>query len=367
MSAPQSPIIIGEIEAALRSGSPDKRVKMLMSVTDLFIAGAPGYGELDTALFEDVFGHLIAEVESTALAALSVRLAPLANAPAGTIRTLARHDAAEVAGPVLKQSAHLTDGDLIEIARSKSQAHLAHIARRARINEPVTDALVEHGDADVASEVAANAGARISELTMAKLIMRADGDDRLTGAMSRRADITPAMFRQLLLQATQAVRAKLLAAAQPDQQAAIRQVLDEISAQVAAPPPRDFAHAQRVVSVFSQDTQITREKILEFADTDRVTEMIAALSVLSGVPPAQIDRLFHSANAFGLMVLCKSVDLAWNAAYSVIMTRPQADKAQAGLHAQFGELSVPSAQKLVHFWLGRQKVVRNFQGAPAAK
>jgi uncharacterized protein (DUF2336 family) len=367
MPATERPII-GEIEEVLRSGSPDKRIKILMSVTDLFVAGAPGYGEIDTKLFDDVFGQLIAQVESTALGELSARLAPLANAPAATIGALARHDAAEVAGPVLKRSTRLSDSDLIEIARTKSQAHLASIARRPHINEPVTDALVDNGDADVANEVAVNAGARISDLTMAKLVMRADGDDRLTGAMSQRADISPAMFRQLLLQATEAVRAKLLAAAKPGQQAAIRQVLDEISTQVAVPPaPRDFTQAQRVISLFSQDTDLTRERIMEFADSGRVAEVIASLSVLSGVPANQIDQLFQSTNAFGLMVLCKSVDLIWDAARAVVTARPQSLGAQNGLRDQFNQLSVQSAQKLVHFWLGRQKVSGNFRKPAATK
>jgi uncharacterized protein (DUF2336 family) len=41
-----------------------------------------------------------------------------------------------MAGPVLVNSEQLTDGDLIEIAKSKSQAHLTMIARRAQLNEP---------------------------------------------------------------------------------------------------------------------------------------------------------------------------------------------------------------------------------------
>ena len=366
--APKNPII-SEIEQAIRGGSPDRRIKVLMGVTDLFVAGAPGYSETDTKLFDDVIGHLIKQVESAALVELSARLAAIPNAPEGTIQSLARHDAIEVSGPVLKQSARLSDKDLIEIVQTKSKAHLANIARRPRINEPVTDVLVDNGDAAVATEVADNAGARISHLTMAKLVMRADGDDRLAGAISRRADIPPAMFRQLLLQATAAVRTKLLASAKPEQQAIIKQILDEISAQVAETPPvaRDFTQAQRVVSIFSQDTDLTRMKVMEFADNDRIAEMIAGLSALSGVPSDQIDRLFQSSNPFGLMVLCKSVDLAWNMAFAVIGTRPDAQRSPDGLREQFNELSVPSAQKLIHFWLGRQKVFRNFQQPPVPK
>jgi uncharacterized protein (DUF2336 family) len=354
--------IVGEIEAALRSGSGEKRVKILMSVTDLFIGGAAKYTEDETALFDDVMGHLIDYVESTALAEVSARLAPVSNAPIGAIRRLARDGAIEISGPVLQQSPRLTDADLIEIATTKSQAHLASIARRSQINEPVTEALVDNGDADVANEVTINSGARLSQLTMAKLVMRADGDDRLAGAISRRADLTPAMFRKLLMQATEAVRSKMLASANAGQQAMIKQILDEMAAQVGkqSPPARSYADAKRVVAVFSQDTDLTKLKILEFADSNRIAEMIAAISVMGGVPVEQIDRLFQASNGFALMVLCKSIGLEWNTAYSVIAASPDGHSAHAELRDQYNELSVQAAQKLIHFWQGRQKVARNF-------
>jgi hypothetical protein len=55
-----------------------------MSVADLFVAGAPGYSETDTKLFDDVIGHLIEQAESAALVDLSAWLAAIPNAPMGT-------------------------------------------------------------------------------------------------------------------------------------------------------------------------------------------------------------------------------------------------------------------------------------------
>jgi uncharacterized protein (DUF2336 family) len=336
-----------------------------MSVTDLFIGGAPRYSEEETRLFDDVMQHLIDHVENTALAALSARLAPIENAPLGTIRRLARNDAVEVAGPVLNQSPRLSDTDLIEIASTKSQAHLTYIARRPRLNFAVTDALVDHGNIDVANEVALNAGAQLSQLTAAKLVLRADGDGRLAESLARRADISPAMFRSLIVQATDAVREKLLASAPPELHDAIRKVLSEISAEIAKPAraQKDYAEARRVVAAFSQDTKLTRMKILEFADAGCVTEMIVALSVLSGVPVAHIERLVEEASGFGLMVLCRSIALDWNTVQSVLIVREGAlaDSSYDELRAQHAELSVASASKLIHFWSGRQKVSDKFR------
>jgi uncharacterized protein (DUF2336 family) len=353
--------IIGEIEAVLNGSSAAKRIQILMSVTDLFIGAAPKYTPDETVLFDDVLGHLIEQVEKTALAELSRRLAPIPNAPAGIIRSLAFDDAIEVSGPVLNQSVQLRDEDLIVIAESKSQTHLANIARRVRLNEPVTEALVDNGDATVANEVAANTGARFSELAMAKLVMRADGDDRLSGAISQRSDISPDNFRRLLLQATKAVRTKFLALANPGHKDMVRKILDEISAQNYQAPatPLKYSEARLTVSGLGQDTEQIKVKILQFAVEGRVAETIAALSVLSKVPIEQVDSLFHSANSFGLMTLCKATAMDWNTAVAVIQAR-QDDSSTDGLLEQYEKLSIASAQKLMHFWMGRQSVKRNF-------
>lgn len=361
--------LIREIESALNGGSSEKRHSILMSVTDLFVAGAKQYADAEIRLFDDVIQRLIDHVETAALAALSARLAPLENAPLGTIRQLARNDAVEIAAPVLKQSPRLSDADLIEIAATKSQAHLTHIARRSTLNTAVTEALVDHGNIDVANEVALNSGAKLSQLTVAKLVLRADGDGRLAETLARRADISPAMFRRLIVQATDAVRQKLLASAPPHLHDAIRKVLSEISAQIAKPAQaqRNYADAQRLVARFSQDTDLTRAKILEFADAGRVTEMLVALSILSGVPVGHVEKLAEEESGFGLMVLCRSIVLDWNTVQSVLAMRggALADKSYDDLCEQYAELSVASAARLIHFWSGRQRVSEKFWPRPA--
>ncbi|HZL38818.1 MAG TPA: DUF2336 domain-containing protein [Pseudolabrys sp.] len=360
---PKNPII-NEIESALRADSGDKRTKVLMSVTDLFIGGAAKYSYFQTKLFDDVLVHLIERVESSALVEIATRLASVPNAPVDTIRQLAWNDAIGISGPILSTSPRLSDSDLIEIAKTKSQAHLASIARRAHLNEDVTDVLVDHGDADVANEVAINSGALCSSLTMAKLVLRAHGDNQLTESMSRRTDIPPQMFHQLLTQATEVVRTKLLASAKPDQKDTIKTVMDEISTQVIKSPlaPRDYTKAKRTIAALSQDTNLIRTKVIEFTDTKHIAEVIAGLASINGLMVDQADKIFYAPTCFGLMILCKASALPWKTTYAVIRARPTGLEAQVAshdeLHDQFSELSILSAQTLVRFWQGRQKVVQ---------
>jgi uncharacterized protein (DUF2336 family) len=122
--------LIAELEEAIESGSKDKRIDALRRVTDLFLADADRLTDLQIEIFDDVLGHLIKRIETKALAELSRRLAPIHNAPLEMVRQLARNDDITVAEPILAASARLSDGDLVEIASTKTQAHLLVISMR---------------------------------------------------------------------------------------------------------------------------------------------------------------------------------------------------------------------------------------------
>jgi uncharacterized protein (DUF2336 family) len=132
----------GDLEAAIQIDWNDQRITTLRRVTDLLLAHADRLNEAQIDIFDDAFGHLTKGIGSKVLAELGGRLASVENAPPETVRRLARDDDIAVAGPVLAQSARLTTGDLVEIAKTKSKAHLMAIAGRAPIGEFVTDALL---------------------------------------------------------------------------------------------------------------------------------------------------------------------------------------------------------------------------------
>ncbi len=55
----------------------------------------------------------------------------------------------------------------------------------------MTDILVERGNAEIAARLAANPGAKLSELGFVKLINRAKTDVALAGTIAARTDIPP--------------------------------------------------------------------------------------------------------------------------------------------------------------------------------
>jgi len=348
--------IIDELEVALKTNSPERHHSILKSVTDLFLAGRDRITEEVSSVFDDVIVRLIDHVESRARVELSWDLAPIANAPSTVIRRLASDNDITVAGPVLTKSPRLTDQNLIEVAESKGQSHLNKIAERAQLSPGVTDVLVDRGDREVVTKVAGNTGARFSKTGMSMLAMRASGDNELTQAMTRRPDISPALFKRLLSHATEEARQRMLAEAVPADRDAINRVLAQIANQAGTKTvtTKEYAAARRLVHSFSQDTEHTRAKVLQFADGNRIAELIAALSILSGVPIALVSRLICDSEPFGAMVMCKAIGLKWIVAHAVLNTLPgRADEREAKLEEmsdEYRRLSSEAAKRLLGYW-----------------
>jgi uncharacterized protein (DUF2336 family) len=223
MTASQS--LIDELEAAVQGQSSDKRTETLRRVTDLFLGSAEQFNPEQVGLFGDVLSHLTNQVANNVLAELGTKLAPIDNAPNAIIRKLAYHDEISVAGPVLSQSTQLSDGDLIEIAKSKGQGHLGAISERERLAEVVTDIIVERGNNDVVRKLSRNQGAAFSNGGFATLTKRATGDEGLAKNLAMRLDMPPKLLQELVLKATEAVREQMLALTPPESLAKLQDVL----------------------------------------------------------------------------------------------------------------------------------------------
>ena len=124
--------IVDEVETAINIGSAEKRLETARRVTDLFLASAGGFNGEQVELFDNVLERLVKTIEiraiadigaHMALAEMSEQLAPIGQAPPSVVRRLARNDQIIIAGPVLKESARLSEDDLIEIAETKSEQH----------------------------------------------------------------------------------------------------------------------------------------------------------------------------------------------------------------------------------------------------
>jgi uncharacterized protein (DUF2336 family) len=354
--------LIPELEEVIEHGSPERRTKALDRITTLFLDGADRFNEDHVALFDDVLGRLIEEIETKARAELSLRLAPVGNAPVQVVRTLAHDDDIAVAGPVLAQSPRLAETDLIGIARTKSQAHLLAISSRYGIAEPVTDVLVQRGDQTVARSVAQNRKAKLSQDGFSALVSRAEQDGVLAEKVGLRPDIPPKLFRELLVRATEVVQQRLLASAKPDTLAEIKRVLAKVSNEVATKvAPRDFVAARSAVEALRAQGSLTESRVVEFAKANQYEEMVAALALAAAVPIEVVDRLMGGERPDPILILCKSLGWAWPTVRAIIAARrgvkPTSSHGLDTAFSNFERLSHATAQRVMRFWQARAPAV----------
>ena len=353
-----------DLENAIKTGSQDRRVETLRRVTDLFLGDADRLNEAQIGVFDDVLCHLIKRIETKAIAELSARLAPVDNAPIEVIRTLARDDEIAVAGPVLTQSARLTRHDLVEIVRTKSQAHLLAISGRAQLEEVVTDELLIRGDSNVAHALAGNAGARFSETGLKSLVKNAETDDILMMKVGLRLDLPSQLLRELLSKATEAVRQCLLSHAAPETRSILQRVLADASNEVAreVTAPRDFAHAQEHVLELQKRGELSEATILEFAHARKYEELVAAISASCLTSIQLVAALMKSRHNGGLLVPCKAAGLKWQTVVAVLKNRFAhhllSDQELAQAKADYLALSQASAQRTLRFWQVRTGVTK---------
>lgn len=355
MGVPAS--LLPELENVVQHSSAEKHTEMLRRITTLFLDSAAVLSDEHVALFDDVIGYLIEEIEVKSLAEFARRIAPVPNAPENVVRTLAGNDDIAVAGPVLKQ-AKLAEPELMQIAESKSQAHLLALSERASVSEALADILVARGDSEVAQSIATNNQARLSENAFTTLVKRSEQDGALAEKVGLRTDIPPRLFRQLLLQATDVVQKRLLAQAKPETQTEIRRVLTKMTDEVAArAASRSYTGALAAVRALNKDRKPTEADIAQYARNGQYEETIAALAILYAVPVEVVDRLMNGERADPVLIFARAGGFSWPTVREIINVRPGLKPSLQTLdavHENFDRLTAATAQRVVRFWQVRQ-------------
>jgi uncharacterized protein (DUF2336 family) len=313
--------LIDELNEAVSSGGDAHRQRILERITDLFAAGSRGYNGDQISLFDDVLQELIADIEVQARARLAQRLAHIQTSPPGIIRALAFDDSIVVAEPVLKYSQQLSDADLAENARVKSQEHLLAIAQRLKLSETVTDVLVDRGDHRVVDKVVKNRGARISLSGYEKLTHKARRDRKLTLALSRRSDLPRQYFLKLLETASASVRAQM-EREHPESGAEIAGSIDEVATEMqreVRDASRRHANAERDATRCANVKPFTEANVHAPARKQEFARTAIALSKLCKFPVDAVERALLDKGEDMILVLAKAAGCSWTTTRELLL------------------------------------------------
>jgi uncharacterized protein (DUF2336 family) len=357
--------IVDEVETAINIGSAEKRLETIKRVTDLFLSSVGNFNSEQIELFDDVLERLIKTIEiraiadvsaRIALAEMSMQLAPVAHAPPSVVRRLARHDEIAVAGPVLKESARLSTEDLVEIAETKGEQHLLAISGRWWLKEVVTDALLARRYPTVSRRIVNNPGARVSAGGFAIVVAQAESDPELAVETGIRVDLPSGLRDQLLRNATEAVRSRLLSRAPPHLFEEIRSAIAAVSAGVNREMSRvrDFAAAKRFVALLNKNGELNEATLFGFAKQRKYEETVAALAELSQSTIEVIRPLMQSLRDDGLLIPCKVAELSWETVIAVLESRfstgSMGPHELAKARGQFARITTENARRLLRFW-----------------
>jgi uncharacterized protein (DUF2336 family) len=265
---------------------------------------------------------------------------------------------------VLAGSTKLSESILVDVARTKSQAHLLSIAGRASVGEAVSDVLVERGNSQVLQCLSGNAAARFSPEGFAGLASRAASDGVVALNMANRSDVPAAVFSRLLAQATDAVRQSLLGSAGAEYRDMIADAMDEASHEIArVRGPEITADARRVVYELFEQRRLNENAILEFARSDMFAEVAISLATLTSTPIEIVDHQMRSGRMSGLLLLCKAKDFNWTTAKAILTVAAERTEADYELaRREYFTLSVQAAARAMRFVGAKHALLRGSNG-----
>ncbi len=136
-------------------------------IVELLLGDAPP-GETEARALLDTLARLLPTLPLDERKALALRLTRDPAPPAALAGLLARDDIA-VARMILESALPLDPEDLKEIAAHGSDAHRLALAGRADLTAPVTEVLIEHGNAAVVERLVTNPQAAFSLTALARL------------------------------------------------------------------------------------------------------------------------------------------------------------------------------------------------------
>src|ERR1700730_15761575 len=352
--------LIPGLEEIVNHGDPKRRAEAARRITELFLQGAANLRPEHVELFDGILIGLIPHTEIAARADLAERLSLLANAPRALVGQLAREDEILIAGPLLRRSPAIDERALLEIARIKGQGHLLAMSERPTLSPNLTDVIVQRGDREVVRRAAGNAGAEFSQAGYSALIRRASQDGVLTLAVGQRDDLSADQLKDLLAGSMDIIRRRLFEVVKPGRQAAIKLAMSEISgAPEVVEGRRDFGPAQRTILALHGAGELNEAALLGFAKSYKYEESVAALSAMSGVQIATLDRLVAGDRYDPILIVGKTIGLEWPTVRALILLRLGLNRVPSpadieSARVNFTRLMPSTAERVVSFWQTRQ-------------
>ena len=335
--------------------SSGRRRELLRRVTDLFLADEGVRSQAQAQAFDGVFCSLADEMELDVRADLAQRFAHSPSAPAALAAKLAR-DCIEVALPILSNANLLGEADLLDVAHSRSQAHLRAISNRPVVSETVCEVIVERGDDETLVALARNDGAVLSRRAAETVVERAAANPALQEAVVQRASLPLDLLNEMYLLVEARLREHIRlrnATADPAAlEAALKLARTRLAAR-AAPEPADVREAELEVERMEARARLTAPTLLGYLRSGQRAHFTAGLARLAEVDTATVRTVVDRSDFDAMAIVCKAADLEKSMflTFAVITYGGRDAMSRASAYAKlYAELPRDTAQRTLRFW-----------------
>lgn len=348
-----------DLIALAREPSSARRRELLRQVSDLFFSGEQ-HGANELALFDGVLSTLANDMEEEVRAELASRVADAQQPTSLLVRRLAA-DEISVAEPILARSPFLTQDDLLQVVKTRDQAHLRIVSGRADLSTAVTDVVVDRGDDLTLGVLLRNDQAPLSRKASESVIDRAvrnpDLHDAVIDRKSLPVDLLNEMYfvvearlRERILQRNEGLDPELL-------EHALENGRKRLASRDGALPP-DYAAAEAEVRRLLVKNAVTPSVLAAYLRHGERTKFLVALSETAEVDFHTARRIIERRDLDALAIICKAAgfDRALFLTFAVLILDPGKAMTQAEEYGRlYGELSRDAALRTLRFWRMRRQ------------
>jgi uncharacterized protein (DUF2336 family) len=329
--------------------SAERRRELLREVADLFFQTGGRRSRAADGLFDEVLQSVAETIHEEALVELAQRFADAPDPPSGLSRDLANR-AIEVAEPVLRRSAALTDEELVQVVRHRSQAHVEAVAQRPQVSERLAEAIVRTGDDSALAALVRNHGARISRSGFARLADRGRRSAELRRALVDRRDTPIGVLNEMFFHVEPDLRRSILARnieAQPG---------DLDKDMTAMRERRRRAHAEmddetRRASVFARlkraDGELTAKLLIALLRDRQHARFQCGLAELTGVAVETARAVVARKDVDALATIWRASDLECASFATLAATLTDSDEGSRRAFVESYEAIPPEGAKRV--------------------
>lgn len=340
--------------------SSEKRRELLRQITDVFLADPPERSDRESALFDEIVLAVAADLETQVRIELARKVA-VSNVPVQrTARRLAM-DVIDVARPVIERSKALSEADILDVIKDKSQDHMLAVTKRPDIGTNVSSALVDRGEDRVVASLLENRTARIDRQTYEKVAERAADNPVLHAPFVKNQNVPLDLLNNVYLKVENDLRKEIMrkfhGVSPAELEAALELSRAHLSTAYGALPD-DFQVAKDYVAALDKKGQLKPPMLVQLLRENKKTAFLIAFAQLVDIEFDLGRRLIEGKDLDALAMLSRGAGFD-RGLFVTICLLVSGDTHGITKAEQFGQLyeqvPVAAAQRALRFWKVRAK------------